>query len=93
MNSQNTDDDFGYLNDVLQSNLPDSAKLFFAELITRPAFRLLFGVGSDRWNSDFSAFRSIGLLEQSGFLSVARSGDRIRYVTHSRRSRKTRLTP
>lgn len=84
MNSQNTTDDFDYLNDVLRSDLPDSAKLFFAELIARSAFRSLFGVGCNHWNSDLASLRSIKFLERAGFLVVTRDNDRIRYVAHRR---------
>ena len=84
MNSRKAADDFDYLNDVLQSGLPDSAKLFFAELIARPAFRSFFGVNLDRWQSDTASLRSIELLENAGLLAVIRDKERVRYVAHRR---------
>ena len=84
MSSRKIVDDFDYLKDVLQSGLPDSAKLFFAELIVRPAFRSFFGVSLDRWKYDTTSLCSIELLEKAGLLAVTRDKDQVRYVAHRR---------
>ena len=84
MSSRKNVDDFDYLNNVLQAGLPDSAKLFFAELIVQPAFRTFFGVSFDRWESDTTSLHSIELLENAGLLVVARDKEHIRYVAHRR---------
>ena len=74
--------DFAYLGEVLRSDLPDSAKLFFATLIVNTGFRDYFGFSHSDWDGHFGLINSINQLEKSGFLTVVRDSDKIRYVAH-----------
>jgi hypothetical protein len=74
--------DFAYLGEVLQSDLPDSAKLFFATLIVNTGFRAYFGFSLSDGKEHSGLINSIDQLEKAGFLTVVRDSDKIRYVAH-----------
>lgn len=73
------DDNLGYLREVMQSNVCDTAKLFFAEVITHDAFRAYFGLWHPDWPKHTEAIIE---LEMAGFLAVARKDGHIRKIAH-----------
>ncbi len=82
MSSQNSADDFDYLSEVIRSDIPDSTKLFFVELIVMAAFRDFFGVSRARWNTNAEDQAAIDVLEKAKFLHVRRLNQQIEYVAH-----------
>jgi len=68
------ENDLKYLGDVLHSDLPDSAKLFFAELFLQFGFRDHWGISRPEWSPDPQCIAAIEALEAAGFIDVNRDG-------------------
>ena len=66
------ENDLNYLGDVLHSDLPDSAKLFFAGVFLQFGFRDYWGVSRPEWSTDPQCIATIEALEAAGFLDVNR---------------------
>ena len=74
--------DFAYLGEVLQSALSDSAKLFFAGVLCRSAFRDYWGISHPEWSTDPQIIAAIESLEADGFLDVCRENGDIDSIAH-----------
>ena len=68
------ENDLKYLGDVLHSDLPDSAKLFFAGVFLQFGFRDHWGISRPEWSTDPQCVAAIEALEAAGFLDVSRDG-------------------
>ena len=68
------ENDLNYLGDVLHSDLPDFAKLFFAGVFLQFGFRDHWGVSRPEWSTDPQWIAAIEALEVAGFIDVNRGG-------------------
>ena len=69
---EHSENNIKYLGDVLHSDLPDSIKLFFADVFLNFGFRDYWGISRPEWSTDSEAIAAIDALEAAGFLDVRR---------------------